>query len=76
MPLIIQHRGINIVTLYRDESIPEYCQPGDIALKQENDGWWAHFVGKNGEVDSYDAPFQNYDRAMWTAKVAAGLASE
>jgi hypothetical protein len=76
MPLIIQHRRVNIVTLYQDESIPEYCQPGDIALKQEHDGWWAHFIGENGEIDSYDAPFENYDKAMWTAKAAAEFSTE
>jgi len=76
MPLIIQHRRVNIVTVYRNESIPEHCRPGDIALKQEEDGWWVHFIGENGEIDSYDAPFENYDKAMWTAKAAAEFSTE
>lgn len=76
MPLIIQHRQVNIVTLYRDESIVEHCRPGDIALKQEEDGWWTYFIGDNGEIDSYDEPFDSYDKALITAKVAAEASAE
>lgn len=76
MPTIITHRRINIVTLYRDEALAEHCQPGDIALKQEDDGWWTHFIGDDGEIESYDTPFENYNQALWSAKAAAEFAAE
>lgn len=76
MPLIIQHRRINIVTLYLDDAVAEHCQPGDIALKEEADGWWTLFVGEDGQIDSYDRPFDNYNQALWTAKAAAEFSAE
>lgn len=76
MPTILVHHQVNIVTLYRDESIPEHCQPGDIALKQEDDGWWTHFIGDDGVIETYDIPFDTYDKALHTAKAAAELSGE
>lgn len=76
MPLIIQHRRINIVTLYRDEDVSEHCQPGDIALKQEDDGWWTFFISEDGQIDSYDVPFDDYNKALWSAKAAAEFSAE
>jgi hypothetical protein len=67
----IRHRNVNIVTLEPGETVASHCQPGDIALSPEDAGWNVHFVGEKGEVDSYDAPFESYNKALWTAKAAA-----
>lgn len=71
MATTITHRNVNIVTLAAGETIAGQCQPGDIALVQEGDGWWTNFVGDDGAVDSYDAPFGSYNEALWAAKAAA-----
>lgn len=71
MATTIKHRKVNIVTLAAGEAITDQCRPGDIALVQEGNGWWTHFVGDDGEVDSYDAPFGSYNEALWAAKAAA-----
>ena len=76
MPTVITHRGINIVTLDSGESIVDHCSAGDIAIVQDRDGWWTHFVGENGEIDSYDTPFDCYNKALWTAKAAAEFSAE
>ncbi|OGB25007.1 MAG: hypothetical protein A3I66_03195 [Burkholderiales bacterium RIFCSPLOWO2_02_FULL_57_36] len=76
MSTVIQHRNINIVTLLQGETVSAQCGPGDIALVQDADGWWTNFVGDNGEVDSYDQPFDSYNKALWTAKAAAEFSAE
>jgi hypothetical protein len=76
MSTTIKHRNTNIVTLEPGESIAQQCRPGDIALVQDGDGWWTNFIGTNGEVDSYEAPFETYDKALWTAKAAAEFEAE
>lgn len=76
MSTTIKHRNTNIVTLESGESIAQKCRPGDIALVQDSDGWWTNFVGKNGEVDSYDAPFETYNKALGAAKAAAEFEAE
>lgn len=76
MATVIKHRRINIVTLAAGESIAEHCRSGDIAIVQDEHGWWAHFVGDNNEVSGYDAPFESYNKALWTAKAAAEFAAE
>jgi hypothetical protein len=76
MATIITHRNIRIVTLEPDDTITEHCGPGDIALEKKDDGWWNHFIGDNGEVDTYDAPFNTYNEALWAAKAAAEFAAE
>lgn len=76
MASTIRHRRVNIVTLAAGESIAEHCRPGDIAIVQQDDGWWTHFVGEAGQTDTYDAPFPSYNKALWTAKAAAEFASE
>ncbi len=76
MSTTIKHRNTNIVTLEQGESIAQQCRPGDIALVQDGDGWWTNFVGQNGKVDSYDAPFETYNKALWTAKAAAEFEAE
>jgi hypothetical protein len=76
MATVIKHRNIKIVTLAAGETIADLCSAGDIALVQDEAGWWTHFVGENGAIDSYDAPFANYNKALWTAKAAAEFAAE
>ncbi|MFJ2987007.1 hypothetical protein ACIPF8_04010 [Collimonas sp. NPDC087041] len=76
MATVIKHRGVNIVTLAEGETIAEHCRDGDIALVQDAAGWWTHFVGADGAIDSYDAPFPSYNKALWTAKAAAEFAGE
>jgi hypothetical protein len=76
MPTIITHRNTRIVTLETGETIKDQCQSGDIAIVQADDGWWTHFVRENGEVDSYDAPFDTYSRAVGAAKAAAEFDAE
>jgi len=77
MPTFIQHENINIVTLYRDDAIAEHCQPGDIALKQEGDGWMTYVIRENGQVDRHGPANASYDEALASARKAAenGLTS-
>lgn len=75
MPTTIIHRRVNIVTLGPGESIAAHCVEDDIALIQEGDGWWVHFVGEDGASDTYDAPFGSYNEAVWAAKAAAEFSS-
>ncbi len=76
MSTVITHRRINIVTLEHGESIAEHCRGGDIAIVQDETGWWTHFVGENGTYESYDAPFDSYNKALWAAKAAAEFSAE
>lgn len=76
MPSIIQHRGIKIISLAPDEPILEHCKAGDIAISEKPDGWWTSFVGEDGEITDYDAPFESYNKALWTAKAAAEFQAE
>lgn len=71
MPTIVRHRKVNIVVLEGDERIDAHCKPGDIALQQADGGWWTSFVGKGGQVDSYEQPYPTYNEALWAAKAAA-----
>ncbi len=76
MPTVITHRRVRILTLQSSERITDHCRAGDIAIIEAGDGWWTHFVGEDGKVDSYDAPFESYDKALWTAKAAAEFAAD
>lgn len=76
MPTFIKHRKTRIVTLEQHETIEQQCRAGDIAIVQDASGWWTDFVGENGEVDRYDAPFDSYNKALWAAKAAAEFAGE
>jgi len=76
MSTVIQHRGIRIVTLSTNETVAEHCKEGDIVLIQDDAGWWTHFVGPDGKTDGYDAAFESYDKALWTAKAAAEFSAE
>ncbi len=71
MATVVQHRNVNIVLLDADEPIADHCGPGDIAIVASADGWWTHFIGRDGAVDSYDRPYPAYNEALWAAKAAA-----
>lgn len=75
MATSITHRHTRIVTLDPQEDIHAHCGPGDIALVPDGAGWWTKFVGEDGEVDSYDEPFESYNKALWAAKAAAEFGS-
>jgi hypothetical protein len=75
MATTIRHRRTNIVTLDDGESVTQCCKPGDIALVHDDAGWWTQFVSEDGEVEGYDAPFDSYNKALWTAKAAAEFES-
>jgi hypothetical protein len=72
----IKHRKTTIVTLESGETIAAHCRPGDIAIVQEHDGWWTHFVGEDGKTESYDVAFETYNQALGTAKAAAEFDAE
>ena len=71
MPSVILHCRINILTLAPGEDIPSHCKAEDIALLQDEQGWWVHFVGEGGTSESYDVAFGSYNEALWAAKAAA-----
>ncbi|TCS37503.1 hypothetical protein EDC30_104307 [Paucimonas lemoignei] len=75
MATTIKHRRTNIVTLEDGDTIAATCAPDDIALVAEHDGWWIHFVGEDGSVESYDEPYPTYNQALWAAKAAAEYSS-
>lgn len=74
MSTILKHRNTSIITLEPGEALPADRKSGDILLIPEAEKWWTHFVGEQGELESYDAPFDNYNKALWTAKAAAEFA--
>jgi hypothetical protein len=76
MATVINHRGIRIVTLDSTDLVSEHCKEGDIALIEDECGWWTHFVGADGQTDSYDMAFESYNKALWTAKAAAEFSAE
>jgi hypothetical protein len=71
MATVVKHRRVNIVVLGADEPIRSHCGPGDIAIVAAADGWWNHFIGSDGALDSYDRPYNSYNEALWAAKAAA-----
>ena len=76
MTITLRHYGVKILTLESDEAIDDVCEPGDIVLEHNAEGWWTRFVTDAGEVESYDEPFKSYQKAMWTAKAAAEFQAE
>lgn len=76
MATTIRHHGVNIVTLQAGDSLAASCVAGDIVLEQDASGWWTRFVDEVGAVESYDAPFESYNKALWTAKAAAEFQAE
>jgi hypothetical protein len=71
MVTVVQHRKVNIVVLDAAEPVAAHCAPGDSAIAAAADGWWVHFLGADGAVDSYDRPYPSYLEALWAAKAAA-----
>jgi hypothetical protein len=71
MPTIIKHRKVRIVVLDQGETLAAVCREGDIAIVADAAGWWTHFVGAGGQVDSYDEAYPSYNEALWSAKAAA-----
>ncbi len=76
MATIINHHGVNIVTLEAGDSASVTFQPGDIVLEQDDSGWWTRFVNDEGGLESYDVAFESYQKALWTAKAAAEFQAE
>ena len=76
MSKFVQHRNTRIVTLERGEDIAGHCAPGDIVLVPDGEKWWTHFIDEIGEIDCYDAPFDNYNKALGAARAAAEFAAE
>jgi len=76
MATTIVHRGIRIVTLTEDEVILDHCRADDIAIVKDGAGWWTYFVGDDGEISGYEASFESYSQALWTAKAAAEFTAE
>jgi hypothetical protein len=71
MATAIQHRKVNIVALDAGETIAACCQPGDIAIVAQADGWSLNFIDRDGAVHGYDRPYASYNEALWAAKAAA-----
>ncbi len=71
MVMVVRHRKVNIVVLEDDEQLTEHCKAGDIAILNDQEGWWIKFVGEGGQVDCYGEPFASYNEALWSSKAAA-----
>lgn len=67
----IVHRGIIIATLAAGQDVRAHCSAGQIAIRQEADGWWIYFIDSDGVIDGYDSAFASHEEALWTAKAAA-----
>lgn len=78
MATVINHHGVNIVTLDAGDraGVSIVYQPGDIVLEQDESGWWTRFVNEEGLLESYDIAFESYQKALWTAKAAAEFQAE
>lgn len=70
------HHGIRIFTLAPGESVLDHCGRNDIAIAEEDDGWWIWFVGEDGEVEGYDEPFGSLRQATGSARAAAEILAE
>ncbi|MFC0168489.1 hypothetical protein ACFFKC_10390 [Pseudoduganella danionis] len=71
MVTVVRHRKVNIVVLEDEEQLAEHCKAGDIAIFNDQEGWWIKFVGEGGQVDCYGEPFASYNEALWSSKAAA-----
>ncbi|NRR29622.1 hypothetical protein HSX11_05420 [Oxalobacteraceae bacterium] len=76
MATVVTHRRVNIVVLEQGETMRGHCKAGDIVLVPDAAGWWTHFVGEDGHIDSYDIPYASYKEALWAAKAAAEFGVE
>ncbi|WEF34750.1 hypothetical protein [Pseudoduganella chitinolytica] len=75
MSTTILHRRTRIVTLDPGEEVAALCQPDDIAIRPDANGWSVWFVGDDGTLDGYDEPYPSQKEALWAAKAAAEYAS-
>ena len=71
MPGLIKHRGVRIVTLEAGDTVERHGRPGDIMIEERGDGWYLHFIADDGSADSYEDPYDSYNKALWAAKAAA-----
>lgn len=71
MASIIKHRGVRIVTLQAGDTVAAQGHPGDIVLEESSGGWLTHFIDEDGKVESYEDPFDSYNKALGSAKAAA-----
>ncbi|MBA5687676.1 hypothetical protein [Rugamonas apoptosis] len=76
MTTIIKHHRVNIVVLERGEEIARVCGNGDIAIVNDDAGWWIKFVGEGGQLDCYGTPYPSYQAALGSAKAAAEFGTE
>lgn len=76
MATLIVHHTIRILTLAPGEPLTGQGSEDDIVLQELADGWWVHFIGEDGAMDSYEAPFASYASALGTAKAAAEFSAE
>jgi hypothetical protein len=76
IPNLFVHRGITIFTLTAEQAVEAHCQPGQMAIREQVDGWWLYFMDHDGEVSGYDAPYASYKEASWAAKAAAEFSAE
>lgn len=72
----ITHHGIRIFTLDPGESVLDHCGRNDIAIVEEDDGWWLWFVGEDGEIEGYDEPYDSLRQATGSARAAAEILAE
>lgn len=71
MASVIKHHGVRIVTLEPGDTVAAQSRPGDIVLEETADGWLTHFIDEDGGIESYEDPFDSYNRALGSAKAAA-----
>ncbi|MQA39206.1 hypothetical protein [Rugamonas aquatica] len=71
MATVVKHRKVKIVVLEQNEEIAGTCRQGDIAIINDQAGWWIKFVGEGGQIDCYGVPYPSYNEALWSAKAAA-----
>ena len=53
-----------IVVLEANETVANQCSGGDVAIKNDDRGAWVYFVSNDGEVDSWDDPFETVEEAI------------
>ncbi|MBK4737217.1 hypothetical protein [Noviherbaspirillum pedocola] len=71
MASVITHHSVRIVTLEPGDTVATQGLPGDIILEDIGRGWITHFIDEDGTVESYEDPFDTYNKALGSAKAAA-----
>jgi len=71
MPNLLTHRGVRIVSLEPGDTVERHGRPEDILIEQRDDGWYLHFIADDGSIESYEDPYDSYNKALWSAKAAA-----